>query len=61
MEQTVRALRAKGLAIEDDWLRRMGPAHFAHTSFRGVFRFSLDRHRDALIEPAARPRGRSAE
>lgn len=60
MEQTVRALRVKGVAIEDDWLRRMGPVHFAHINFRGVFRFALERYRDALVELGVWPRERSA-
>jgi hypothetical protein len=53
MEETVRALRLKGIRIEDDWLRRMGPAHFSHINFRGVLRFALQNHRDALIAPRA--------
>jgi TnpA family transposase len=36
MEDTVRSLRLRGTTIEDDWLRRMGPAHFSHINFRGV-------------------------
>jgi hypothetical protein len=51
MEETVRAWRGKQMRIEDDWLRRMGPAHFGHINFRGTFRYgAIARYRDSLIE-----------
>jgi TnpA family transposase len=40
MEATVERLRKSGVRIEDDWLRRMGPAHFAHINFRGTMRLA---------------------
>jgi hypothetical protein len=60
MEDTVRGLRLQGTRIEDDWLRRMGPAHFAHINFRGVLRFVLQNYRDALIAPRASRSQRTA-
>lgn len=54
MEQAVRSCRARGIRVEDDWLRRMGPAHFSHINFRGVLRFPLQNYRDALIAPRAK-------
>jgi hypothetical protein len=38
MQATVDAWRGKGQQVDDDWLRRMGPAHFAHVNFRGTLR-----------------------
>ena len=53
MEDTVRSLRLRGTTIEDDWLRRMGPAHFSHINFRGLLSFPLRAYRDALIAAPA--------
>jgi hypothetical protein len=39
----------KFLCVEDTWLRRMGPAHFGHINFRGIFSFGIERYADALI------------
>ena len=39
--------------IEEDWLRRIGPAHFSHINFRGTFRFNVERYADVLVERAA--------
>ncbi len=36
MQETVDRWRKKGQEIDDDWLRRMGPAHFTHVNFRGT-------------------------
>jgi hypothetical protein len=36
--------------IEDDWLRRMGPAHFGHINFRGTMRFGIERHGQSLLQ-----------
>ena len=33
-------LRRDGIPMGDDWLRRIGPAQFAHINFRGTLRFS---------------------
>ncbi|RZL86315.1 MAG: hypothetical protein EOP82_30350 [Variovorax sp.] len=44
MDSVVARLRASGLPMEDDWLRRIEPAHFSHTNFRGTFRFNLEKY-----------------
>jgi hypothetical protein len=36
MGAVVSRLREGGLQIDDDWLRRLGPAHFGHINFRGI-------------------------
>ncbi len=36
--------------IDDDWLRRIGPAHFSHINFRGTMRFGVERYADALVQ-----------
>jgi hypothetical protein len=36
--------------MEDDWLRRIGPAHFSHINFRGTYRFNLEKYRHLLVE-----------
>jgi TnpA family transposase len=51
MEQAIAQLRDHRVEINDDWLRRMGPAHFSHINFRGVLAFSVGRYRDALLAP----------
>jgi TnpA family transposase len=53
MDHTVQQLRRGKVCIEDDWLRRMGPAHFSHINFRGTLQFPLQRYRDALISEGA--------
>jgi TnpA family transposase len=52
MQATVDAWRRKGQQIDDDWLRRMGPAHFAHLNFRGTLSFPLDLYSEMLLEAA---------
>ena len=44
-----RALKADGIGIEEEWLRRIGPAHFSHINFRGTFRFNLEKYSAALV------------
>jgi hypothetical protein len=46
-------LHCRGVRIEDDWLRRMGPAHFWHINFRGTVRFGIDRFAQPLIDDNA--------
>ncbi|MEK8034949.1 Tn3 family transposase [Ideonella sp. DXS29W] len=44
-------------AIEDVWLRRLGPAHFGHVNFRGMLTFGVEKYLDALLrghEPVPR-------
>ncbi|WKZ88736.1 Tn3 family transposase (plasmid) [Ralstonia pickettii] len=56
MQATVDAWRGKGQRVEDDWLRRMGPAHFAHVNFRGILSFPIHQYQDTLLETAPRRR-----
>ncbi|TXC62161.1 Tn3 family transposase [Piscinibacter aquaticus] len=35
MDSVVARLNHDGNGIEEDWLRRIGPAHFSHINFRG--------------------------
>ena len=50
MHETVERLRRSGVRIDDDWLRRMGPAHFGHINFRGTMRFGIERFAQALLD-----------
>jgi len=52
MDAVVARLHRDGLGIEEDWLRRIGPAHFSHINFRGTFRFNVERYADVLVERA---------
>nr|WP_257993276.1 Tn3 family transposase [Cupriavidus pauculus] len=52
MQVTVDAWRQKGQKIDDDWLRRMGPAHFGHINFRGTLRFPLHLYQEMLLDTA---------
>lgn len=36
--------------IEDGWIRRMGPVHFANVNFRGLISFGIERYADALLQ-----------
>ena len=53
MDDVVARLQRDGVGIEEDWLRRIGPAHFSHINFRGTFRFNIERYADVLVERAA--------
>jgi hypothetical protein len=55
MNGVVEKLRKSGVRIEDDWLRRMGPAHFGHINFRGTMRFGIERYVQALLQPRNEP------
>jgi hypothetical protein len=50
MNGVVEKLRKSGVRIEDDWLRRMGPAHFGHINFRGTMRFGIERYGQSLLQ-----------
>ena len=50
MHEVVERLKRDGIAVEDDWLRRMGPAHFSHINFRGTMRFGVEKFAAALIQ-----------
>ncbi|MBK3844194.1 Tn3 family transposase, partial [Paraburkholderia aspalathi] len=52
MQATVDDWRRKGQLIDDDWLRRMGPAHFAHVNFRGTLSFPIDMYQEVLLDAA---------
>jgi hypothetical protein len=45
MNDVVERWRKQGMTIEDAWLRRLGPVHFGHINFRGIFSFELERLR----------------
>ena len=53
MDTVVTKLNRDGVGIEEDWLRRIGPAHFSHINFRGTFRFNVERYADVLVERSA--------
>ena len=53
MDSVVARLKRDGVGIEEDWLQRIGPAHFSHINFRGTFRFNVERCADVLVERAA--------
>ena len=53
IDTVVARLKGDGIEIEDDWLRRIGPAHFSHINFRGTFKFNVERYADVLIERTA--------
>ena len=53
MNDAVERLRKEGTDIDDAWLRRTGPVHFAHINFRGTFRFRIDMYVSALLRPGA--------
>ena len=39
MHEVIERLKRDGMRIEDDWLRRIGPAHFSDINFLGAMRF----------------------
>ena len=51
MQGVVDRWRRQGMPIDDAWLRRMGPVHFGHINFRGVFSFGIERYR--RVDPGA--------
>lgn len=53
MNDVVEKMREDGIAIDDAWLRRIGPVHFGHINFRGTFRFRIDAYASTLLQPAA--------
>jgi TnpA family transposase len=50
MDEEIRGSREQGITIDDDWVRRLGPAHFGHINFRGTFRFGVDQYLEALVD-----------
>lgn len=55
MQLTIDKMRKHDVAIEDKWIARMGPAHFRHINFRGLFSFGIEAYRESLL--ASRPSG----
>lgn len=51
MQGVVDQFRKSGIAVADELLARMGPAHFSHINFRGLFRFGIEQYRDSLLSP----------
>lgn len=49
MQETADRWRRTGQKLEDAWLARMGPAHFANVNFRGTFKFGVSRYAEMLI------------
>ncbi len=41
MHRVVERWRRDGKAIDDAWLRRLGPVHFGHINFRGTLSFGI--------------------
>ncbi|MBT2301724.1 Tn3 family transposase [Variovorax paradoxus] len=60
MQGVVDRLRKEGQIIEDSWLRRIGPVHFGHINFRGMFRFPVERYAEALPQRSTTASRRSA-
>jgi len=54
MHEVVERLKRDGTRIEDDWLRRIGPAHFSHINFRGTMRFGVEKYAEALVQHGPR-------
>lgn len=52
MHEVVERLERDGIPVEDDWLRRIGPAHFSHINFRGTMRFGVENFAAALLQRA---------
>ena len=60
MQETAERWRRAGQQIEDAWLARMGPAHFANVNFRGTFKFGISRYAEMLLGQASSGAKRSA-
>ncbi len=60
MHEVVERLRREKIEVEDDWLRRIGPAHFSHINFRGTMRFGVEKFAAALIQRAPSQATRAA-
>ena len=52
MHEVVERLKPDGIPVEDDWLRRIGPAHFSHINFRGTMTLGVEKFAAALIQRA---------
>lgn len=54
MHEVVERLKRDGTRVEDNWLRRIGPAHFSHINFRGTMRFGVEKYAEALVQRGLR-------
>lgn len=48
--EVVERFNRDGIPVDDDWLRRSGPAHFSHITFRGTMKFGVETFAAALIQ-----------
>jgi len=60
MQETADRWRRSSQQIEDAWLSRMGPAHFAHVNFRGTFKFGVSRYAELLLSTGSSAGRKSA-
>ena len=59
MQQVVDRWRKDKRPVEDVWLRRMGPVHFANVNFRGTMAFKVERFADVLLHRPSDDRWRA--
>jgi len=57
MHEVVERLKRDGMRIEDDWLRRIGPAHFSDINFLGAMRFGVEKFAEVLVQRGPRHPG----
>lgn len=50
MQEVVGRLKRDGIQVGDEWLRRVGPAHFPHSNFPGTVGFGVEKFAGALIQ-----------
>ncbi|VTU23191.1 Transposase, TnpA family [Variovorax sp. PBL-E5] len=55
MDRAITRLKGEGIEIKEDWLYRIGPAHFSHINFRGTFKFNVGKYESVLIDRIVRP------
>ena len=53
-------LKLDGTRVEDEGLRRIGPAHFSHINLRGTMRFGMEKYAEALVQSGPRHLARVA-
>ncbi len=54
MHKAVKRLKRDGMRVEDDWLRRIGLAHFSHINFCGTMRFGVEKYAKTLVQRGPR-------
>jgi len=59
MQHVVDRWRRDKHPVKDEWLRRMGPVHFAYVNFRGTMAFNVERFADVLLYRTSGDRRRS--